>query len=329
MRSAALVPATSPGSPAGAVGGFLRVELDVSEQRLTRSRLALAIANTGDQLGRWRPDWLRWHVGCETLVPAARRAGNGLRGMRANIQYGVVALGAPTFVGSGAQRKGLWANDIPLSAKPRAAVARPDACAARLLSEQAQLRLDAIANHLNFLGIHDEYVPAHRFKALHDTALRLAERATVLEGRYLQFKDRAEVETLNQAESAQLAELATASREIAAERAREAQINVDMARAQVGAAGSALTDARATSRPVRPDLQDRDPAVRGPVQLRLQHERPQRRLLVGRSREHDGRPGLRGRLPAAEVRVRGEASARRRAPCASSSSRARSPRSSS
>ena len=137
--------------------------------------------------------------------------------------------------------------DLQIGGKGRSAVPRPGACSATLLREHAQLRMDAIASHLNFLGIHDEYVPAHRFKALFDAALRLAERATVLESRYLQFKDRAEVEALNQAEAAHLTELATTSREIAEERAREAELNADMARGQVGAAGSAVVDARAAA----------------------------------------------------------------------------------
>lgn len=247
VRGAAIVPAASPGGSPGAAGGFLRVELDVSEQRLTRDRLRLALANTAAELGRWRPRWMRWHVGYEPLVRAERRAGNGYRGSRNNVRKGLVALAQPTYFGAGADRKGLWAHDLQVGNTPRTALIRPSACSAMLLTEHAQLRLDAIANHLNFLGIHDEYVPAHRFKALFDAALRLAERATVLESRYLQFKDRAEVETLNQAEAAHLSELATASREIAEERAAEAVLNVRLARGQVGAAGAALMDARAAS----------------------------------------------------------------------------------
>lgn len=247
VRSAAIVPATSPSAAPGVSGGFVRIELDVSERRLTRDGLRLAIANTATQIGRWTPEWLRWHVGYETLAPAARRAGNDLRGEGANIRNGVVALASPVTTGSGAERRGLWALDLQVGGKGRSAVPRPGACSATLLREHAQLRMDAISSHLNFLGIHDEYVPAHRFKALFDAALRLAERATVLESRYLQFKDRAEVEALNQAEAAHLIELATTSREIAEERAREAELNADLARGQVGAAGSAVVDARAAA----------------------------------------------------------------------------------
>ena len=79
----------------GVSGGFVRIELDVSERRLTRDGLRLAIANTATQIGRWAPEWLRLHVGYETLAPAARRAGNNLRGERANIKNGVISPSPP------------------------------------------------------------------------------------------------------------------------------------------------------------------------------------------------------------------------------------------
>ena len=77
VRSAAIVPATSPSAAPGVSGGFLRIELDVpsSGSRATgcgwRSRTRRRSRAVG-------PAWLRWHVGYETLAPAARRAGNHL-----------------------------------------------------------------------------------------------------------------------------------------------------------------------------------------------------------------------------------------------------------
>jgi hypothetical protein len=249
IRSVAIVPATPTRSPPAAREGFLRIELDVSEQLLTREGIRLAVTNRAARAAQWRPKWLRWHVGYQVLLPVEHRSANAYRGFDRNIRSGLVAVGEPSVAGTGPERMAIWAHDLQVggSWQTRAEVERPSTCAATLLFEQARLRLDSIRNHLNYLGIHDEYVPAHRFKALYDNALRLAERATVLESRYIQFKDRAETETLNQADAAHLIELAAASRETAQERLRDAELGRSMADSQVSAGRTVLTDAQSAS----------------------------------------------------------------------------------
>ena len=83
----------------------------------------------------WRPQWLRWHVGYETLAPAERRAGNGYRGLSVlTSAAALVALSTPTIVGSGGQAPGDSGRSTCKSGRREPlAVARPRACSATLL----------------------------------------------------------------------------------------------------------------------------------------------------------------------------------------------------
>ena len=226
-------------------GSILRIELDVSDQGLNREALMLVAAMPISKEDEWKPTWARVHVAYETLLPHSAREKNSYRGVDKNIADQAVGL-KYLEVELTADKLDwvLWPIDLSgLVTLGRRRLSVPPGCEAGFLVERARLRIDQVQSHLNLLGVHDEYVPVHRFNFLYQHARQLAERATVLEQRYIQFKDRAETEALNLMDARNIIESSEMVKSIAAERLAQAEMSLQGNNSQIGAAQTEVSDA--------------------------------------------------------------------------------------
>jgi hypothetical protein len=225
--------------PAG--GGFLRVELDVSEARPTRAALDFVVATSEAELGRWGPTGVRLQAQVASYDPTARPG--TLFGPQADLIVSRAWIGTPAAAGSGVA----WTLRFGgVAARGARRIPAPAVCSAELLQLQARLRVDQIRAHLNVYAVHDEYVPNGRFQALARLAEGLADRASYFSSRYIDFLAKAEASALEELDAAFMTELGQANVEVAQQRQSEAALQVTADAANVVAAGTALSLASQT-----------------------------------------------------------------------------------
>ena len=223
-------------------GGFLRVELDVSEARPTRAELDFVVATSQAELNRWQPTGVRLQAQVASYNPTARPS-SALFGSNADVIVRRAWLGTPATVGSAVA----WTVRLGgVAARGPRRIPAPAVCSAELLQLQARLRVDQIRAHLNVYGVHDEYVPNGRFQALARLAEGLADRASYFSSRYIDFLAKAEASALEELDAAFMVELGEANVELARQRQAEATLQVTAAAANVVAAGTALSRASQT-----------------------------------------------------------------------------------
>lgn len=117
---------------------------------------------------------------------------------------------------------------------------------------QALGRIQQIQRRVNFFGFGPGYVPPFGFDYLQNTARYLAQQASQIEQRFIQFQSQAENAELQRDQMAQQAEVARQSVVLEQRGVAEAQAGVDVAGASINYANTQVTNAQQSKQ----DFQD-------------------------------------------------------------------------